>query len=108
MLKMGGTQMSPLRGSLRLRTNNETPGDRFVSSVAYISEVITDRLNDTLTHRKLPTLTAEPTAGHLARMILVLALDPRLLLSNLDGFDSTLNDHAGIFPEGIRDSDQLR
>lgn len=99
--------MSPQRGSLQ-STTKPTTGDRFVSSVAYISEVITDRLNDTLTHRKQPTLTSEPTAGCIARMILVLALDPLLLLSNLDGFDGSLDDETGVFANGPRNGDHLR
>lgn len=79
-----------------------------MSRAAYISEVITDRLSDTLARRNLPTPLGEPTAGYVVQMVLTLALDPLLLLSHLDGFDGSFDDESGIYANGPRNGDHLR
>ena len=70
--------------------------------------IVTERISDTLTSRGLPKPTTELTAGRLARIVVTMALDPQLLLSHLDGFDSSFDDERGVFADSPGNGDHLR
>lgn len=75
--------------------------------VAYVAQTITGRLDGALAHRGLPPLKGEPSSGELIRILTVLALDPLLLLSNLDGFDGRFDDDTRVYSNSPRNGDHL-
>lgn len=74
---------------------------------AYVARIVTGRLDGALAQHGLPPLEGEPSSGELMQILTVLALDPLLLLSNLDGFDGRFDDDTRVYSDSPRNGDHL-